>query len=132
MSEENLEIVRRMYEEAKARPEALFEFLDDEIEWDTSALDMAGTAEGRGPETVRTFFRTWTGAFEEWEYEADELMETGDMVIARIRQRGRGKTSGVTVENTFWQVWTLRDGKAIRSTHHREKAEALEAAGLGA
>jgi ketosteroid isomerase-like protein len=130
MSEENLEIVRRMYEEAKARPEALFEFLDEEIEWDTSALDMAGTAEGRGPETVRTFFRTWTGAFEEWEYEADELMETGDMVIARIRQRGRGKTSGVTVENTFWQVWTLRDGKAIRSTHYREKAEALEAAGV--
>ena len=116
MSEENLEIVRRMYEEAKTRPEALFEFLDEEIEWDTSALDMAGTAEGRGRETVRTFFRTWTGAFEEWEYEADELMETGDVVIARIRQRGRGRTSGV--------------GKAIRSTHHREKAEALEAAGL--
>jgi ketosteroid isomerase-like protein len=130
MSEENVEIVRRMYEESKTDPEALYEFLDDEIEWDTSALDMAGTAEGRGPATVRTFFRTWTGAFEEWDFDADELMDAGDAVIARIHQWGRGKTSGVTVENTFWQVWTLRDGRAIRATHYREKADALEAAGL--
>jgi ketosteroid isomerase-like protein len=130
MSRENVEIVRRMYEEAETRPEALYEFLDDQIEWDTSALDMAGTPEGRGPDTVRSFFRSWTGAFEEWHFEADELMGAGDLVIARIRQWGRGKTSGVTVENSFWQVWTLRDGKAIRANHYREKADALEAAGL--
>jgi ketosteroid isomerase-like protein len=130
MSRENVEIVRRMYEEAKTRPEALYEFLDDEIEWDTSALNMAGTAEGRGPDTVRSFFRTWTGAFEEWNFEADELMDAGDMVIAHIRQWGRGKTSGVTVQNSFWQVWTLRDGRAIRATHYQEKTDAVEAAGL--
>ena len=40
------------------------------------------------------------------------------------------KAGGVSVDNHFWQVWTLRDGKVIRSTHHWEKAEALEAAGL--
>ena len=125
-----MEIVRRMYEQSKTRPEALFEFLDDAVEWDTSALNLPGTPQGRGPETVRSFFRSWTGAFEEWGFEADELTGADDAVVARIHQWGRGKASGVTVENRFWQVWTLRDGKAIRATHHLEKADALEAAGL--
>jgi ketosteroid isomerase-like protein len=130
MSQENVEIVRRMYEESKARPEALFEFLDEDIDWETTGLDVPGTAQGRGPETVRSFFRSWVGAFEEWGYEAEELIDAGDAVIARVHQWGRGKASGVTVENRFWQVWTLREGKAIRATHHVEKTEALEAAGL--
>ena len=130
MSEENVAIVRRMYEESKTRPEAFFEFLDGDVEWDTKALDLAGATQGRGPETVRSFFRSWTGAFEEWGFEADELMDAGDVVIARIHQWGRGKVSGVTVENSFWQVWTLRDGKGIRATHYVDKDEALEAAGL--
>jgi ketosteroid isomerase-like protein len=130
MSEENVEIVRRMYEEAKTRPDALYEFLDDDIDWETTELDMAGTAQGRGPDTVRSFFRSWVGAFEDWGYEAEDLIDAGDAVIAQIHQWGRGKASGVMVENSFWQVWTLREGKAVRATHHRKKAEALEAAGL--
>jgi ketosteroid isomerase-like protein len=130
MSNENVEIVRRMYEESKSRPEALFEFLDEAVEWETSALNLPGTPQGRGRETVRSFFRSWTGAFEEWGYEADELIGAGDTVLARIHQWGRGKASGVTVENRFWQVWTLREGKGIRATHHLDKAEALTAAGL--
>jgi ketosteroid isomerase-like protein len=130
MSQENVEVVRRMYAEVKTRPEALFEFLDDDIEWETAGLDLAGTARGRGPATVRSFFRSWIGAFEEWGFEAEQLTDGGDAVIARIRQWGRGKASGAVVENSFWQVWTLHDGKAVRATHHRTESEALEAAGL--
>jgi ketosteroid isomerase-like protein len=130
MSQENVEIVRRMYEESKTRPEALFEFLDEDVDWETTGLGVAGTAQGRGPDTVRKFFRSWVGAFEKWGYEAEELIDAGDAVIAQVHQWGRGKASGVTVDNRFWQVWTLREGKAIRATHHKEKAEALEAAGL--
>ena len=29
----------------------------------------------------------------------------------------------------FWQAWEMRDGKAIRVTHHYEKADALDAIG---
>ncbi len=130
MSQKNVEIVARMYAEARTRPEALFEFLDDDIEWETTALDMAGTAQGRGPDTVRSFFRSWVGAFEEWDYVAENLIDAGDSVVARIHQWGRGKASGVTVENRFWQVWTIRGGKAIRATHHTDRDKALEAAGL--
>jgi hypothetical protein len=43
---------------------------------------------------------------------------------------GRGKGSGAPVEARFWQVWIMRDGKAVRVTHHIEKADALEAAAL--
>jgi ketosteroid isomerase-like protein len=70
------------------------------------------------------------GAFEKWDYEAGKLIDAGDAVVARVHQWGRGKASGVIVENRFWQVWTLREGKAIKATRHTDKTEALKAAGL--
>jgi hypothetical protein len=49
-----------------------------------------------------------------------------------VRISGRGKRSGVEIEidMPLWQVWTLRDGKAVRWRIFRSKQEALEAAGL--
>ncbi len=76
------------------------------------------------------FFRRWVSAFDEWGYEWGELIEGDDRVVVRIHQWGRGKGSGVAVDDRFWQVWTLGDGKVIRVTHHRDRERALEAAGL--
>ena len=75
-------------------------------------------------------FRDWVGAFEAWGYEAEEIIDAGDAAVVQLHQWGRGKGSGATVENRFWQVWTVREGKVTRATHHVEKARALEAAGL--
>ena len=130
MSEENIEIVRRMYEQANERPEALYEMLADDVHWDASAAGQLELSTVHGREAVVEFFRRWVGAFEDWGFEPEELIDAGDCVIARIHQWGRGKGSGVQVADRFWQVWTFRDGKAIRATHHREKADALEAAGV--
>jgi ketosteroid isomerase-like protein len=130
MSQENVEIVQRMYDQTLENPEALYEILDDNIEWETGGLGYPNAPAGRGREVVREFFREWVGAFEEWGFEVEELIEAGDSVVACIHQWGRGKSSGVTVDQRFWQVWTMRDRKAIRATHHSERAAALEAAGL--
>ena len=70
------------------------------------------------------------GAFEDWGYDIEDVIPRGDVIAVRIHQWGRGKGSGVAVEDRFWQVWTMRNGKAVRVSHHREKNEALEAAGL--
>jgi ketosteroid isomerase-like protein len=130
MSDENLEIVRRMYAEARERPEALYEFLADDVHWDSTGTGQLEMSTIHGRDGVMQFFRSWIAPFEEWSYEAEELLDAGDCVIAHVHQWGRGKASGIEVEQRFWQVWTLRDGKAVRTTHHREKAQALEAAGL--
>lgn len=130
MSQENVDIVRRMYEHAAERPEALYEVLADDVYWDARAVEQLELSIAQGREAVMEFFRRWVGAFADWGFECEELIDAGDSVIARIHQWGRGKGSGVEVDGRFWQVWTFRDEKAIRTTHHREKAAALEAAGL--
>ena len=130
MSEENVEIVGRMLDQARQDPEVVLGMLADDVEWDTKDLQLPGPSTRFGPDGVREFFRDWVGAFEAWDYEAEELIDAGDATVVCLHQWGRGKGSGATVENRFWQVWTIRAGKIVRATHHREKAQALEAAGL--
>jgi ketosteroid isomerase-like protein len=130
MSQENVEIMRRMLDQAQEKPDALYDILDQDVQWDATALGVPGLTTFHGPDGVREFFRRWVGAFEEWGYDTEELIDAGDSVVVRIHQWGRGKGSGVAVEGRFWQVWTFRDGKVIRSSHHVEKARALQVAGL--
>jgi len=47
------------------------------------------------------------------------------------REGGCGKGSGTEVEtHPTAQLWTLRNGKAIRTQSYWERSDALEAAGL--
>ena len=55
--------------------------------------------------------------FYEWDYEVEQLIDRSDRVAVRIHQWGRGKGSGIPVDAHFWQVWEMRDGKAIRVMH---------------
>jgi ketosteroid isomerase-like protein len=132
MSQENVELIERMLDQAQHNPVALWEILDDEVLWEVGVLDIpdAGAGHWRGPAGVREFFRLWVAPFDEWGYSVGEVIDAGDSVVVHLHQWGRGKGSGATVESRFWQVWTIRDGKVVRGTHHFEKAEALEAVGL--
>ena len=110
-------------------PGALRAILHDDVEWDVGAIQILG-AGGRyhGPDGVLEFFREWVGAFSEWSYDIGELFEVGDCVVAELTQWGTGKASGARVEQHWWQVWKLRDGKAVRGTNHDTRDEALAAA----
>ena len=131
MSRENVERVERMLREAQHNPAALYEVLDDDVHWDVEALNLPDTPPTYcGPEGVREFFRRWVGTFDEWGFQPVEMIDAGDSVVAHIHQWGRGKGSGATVDQYFWQVWTLRDRKVVRTTHRYDKADALEAVGL--
>ena len=44
--------------------------------------------------------------------------------------RGRGKQSGVETSWTYFQLWTVRDGKLVRGQGFTSRVDALEAAGL--
>ena len=127
MSRENLDLIRDMLEARDAA--ALRAVLHDDVEWDVGTLQILGTrGRYRGPDGVLEFFREWVGAFSDWDYEVVEIFARGDCVIAELRQWGTGKASGARVEQHWWQVWKLRDGKAIRGTNHDTRADALEAA----
>ncbi len=56
--------------------------------------------------------------------------DSGDKVVVALRVTAKGKETGIPVEQHLAQVWTMRDGKAVRAQTYPTQAEALEAAGL--
>ncbi|MGI8460383.1 MAG: nuclear transport factor 2 family protein [Solirubrobacterales bacterium] len=131
MSEENVEIVMRYLDTAREDPDAVWGIFDDDVEWDLAGIPSAPDFPGisHGPDAVREFFRRWAGAFNDWGYETEEVIDGPGVVAVRIHQWGRGKGSGIEVSGRFWQIWTMRDGKAVRVTHSEDRADALRATG---
>jgi ketosteroid isomerase-like protein len=130
MSEENVEILRHSFEEAPENPEPFFAMFDENVEWDMSGGPFPIQKKVYGPEAVREFFRTWAGTFDEWGFEAEEVIDAGSSVFVCLHQWGRGKGSGIPVENRFYAVWTFEGDKVIRYQAFIGRTEALEAAGL--
>ena len=69
-------------------------------------------------------------AWDEWELDVVRLHDAGDRVVAVMRQRGRAKSTGLAVDMTFAQVFTIEGGREIRMQMYADPAEAIEAVGL--
>jgi ketosteroid isomerase-like protein len=131
MSQENVEVVRRCYEfwadrdysfiEEVAHPDLIIDLSRNELNPDVY----------RGYEGFRLWVRSVEEIWDQFTVVPDEFIDAGDHVFVAIRISGQGKGSGVEVDMRIFNVWTFRDGKAWRLTGgYRERAEALEAAGL--
>ncbi len=83
-----------------------------------------------GPEGAMQFMAEWADAWDNWEMEAEEYIDAGERVVVIVNQRGRSKATGIPVEMRFGQVWTLRDGQAIRMQLYADPDEAIKAVGL--
>lgn len=68
--------------------------------------------------------------FENATITGEEFIDAGDTVVVRVRQAAAGATSGLPVEMTYYNVWTLRGGTVIRIENIMEREDALAAAGL--
>ena len=133
MSQENVEIVRRVYEAvARGKAETVHELYDPEVEWDTTRLASEGLATGlyRGHEGIRRWFRAWNEAWVESDFHLEELIEAGEDVVSVVSRRGRGRVSGVEVQSPGAVLWTIRNGKVARVVLFPTRDEALEAVGL--
>lgn len=138
MSQENVEIVRRVYDAAARRDAAtVLALYDPEVELDTSLdnspLQLVGLGGGvyRGHEGLRSFFREWHEAWERIEYDFEELIDApGERVISVVTRRGRGRASGAEVEQPLALVWTIRNEKVVRVVWFPSREEALESVGL--
>ena len=131
MSEENVEIVRRIWEADRQHDaEAVLGAYAPEVEWEdnTGLWGDWGTARGRNG--VRAAWRRWHEAFEEVRFDWDQVADTGDDVVVTYRARARGRGSGAVVDQAITLLWTLRAGKVVRIRSYGDRADALEAAGL--
>ena len=133
MSQENVEIVRRIYESLTRGDDAWRDVVAPELVVDFSRrLVDPFVARGRDDEVLASFQRETLEVWEELPtWEPKELIDAGDKVFAFIRTSGTGKASGALVEARVANVWTFRDGKPVEFTYFGEdRAAALEAAGL--
>jgi ketosteroid isomerase-like protein len=137
MSQENVEIVRSVFETFQAGiergdPGAAFdtEALVADTEW-MPLPGFAGPAVYMGREGFIEFMRTWTEDFEDWSIRLERLIDAGnDRVVALLHQSATGKGSGVPVELHFALLYELEAGRAVRMRNYVDLAQALEAAGL--
>jgi ketosteroid isomerase-like protein len=129
MSQENVEFVRRAYEQSN--PSQAHELFHPDAVWDMSTF--AGWPEEqtyRGAEGILRFHRRWVETFDRWEFEVLDVLDAGERVVGIIRQRGTGKGSGAAVDMTVGQVWTVRDGKFSHMQMYADPTDALVAVGL--
>ena len=127
MSQENVEAMRRGYERFAATGEIRAQ---PDFVWDVSRLGWPDKQIYFGAEGANQFNAEWADAWDGWELEVEEYIDAGESVVVIVNQRGRSKATGIPVDMRFAQVWSFRDGQAIRMQMYSSVAEALEAAGL--
>jgi ketosteroid isomerase-like protein len=129
MSEENVEMIRSIYEPLNRGDwAAVFRDAHPEVEITTQRGLTAGTY--RGQEAVRRQVQDLLGPFDTWTIEPEEFFDAGDQVVAFVKVRSRPSGGTVDMEIRNGHLWTIRDGsiRAVKTFAVRE--EALEAAGL--
>jgi ketosteroid isomerase-like protein len=130
VSQENVDKARDFIEAYNRRDfDAAVESFDPEIEW--VLPEGQSSDSGRGPEAIMQFWEGLDETFDELQLLPQEFVDAGDHVATRLRHYGRGKRSGLEMdEEMYHQVVTFRAGKMVRIEYFVEWSAALAAAGL--
>jgi len=131
MSQENMEIVRALYE-AWNGPDgrrAALAFIAEDFEWvNPSWAVEPGTRYGH--EGWSAAMDSLEGAFHSDRNEPIEFRDLGDRVLCFTTFSATTTSGGVAFTQDEPHLWTLRDGKAVRLEWFHDRREALAAVGL--
>jgi ketosteroid isomerase-like protein len=131
MSQENVESLRQGLDAFYRRDRAAWLALCDPEFETVPSDDWPESDPIRGPEAAWDFY---VEADEPWEaspYELVEIVDAGNgKIVADMRRKMRGKTSGADVEYSYSVVAAFRNGRVLRIEWFVDRAKALEAAGL--
>ncbi len=131
MSQENVEIVRRLYERVTARLEIPQELFDPDFALDQMDAGVDVVEIVRGLEAALESLHEWWDAFEDFHIEFKEVLHADEEhVVTAVQDGGKIRGSDAEVWNRFFHVWTFGDGKIVRLSLHTDKNQALEAAEL--
>ena len=127
MSQENLEIVRRLLEACNRHDwDAMLETGDPEIE-----IVTLTTGTHRGYAGWRRVVEQMAEEVSDFQFVPEDSIDVGvDRVVVVTRWVGTGRTSGIAFSQTIGLVYTLRDGLVVRQESFRNKDDALKAVGL--
>jgi ketosteroid isomerase-like protein len=125
VTQADVESLRRGYEALnRGDLSVVLELLDPDIEWHEPAPSPeAGSYRGR--DSFERFLRGWRDSFDDFRVEPEQVAERGNRLIAIVKQTGRGRASGVSVEVRLAHVWTVHQGRAVRWEAVADPEEAL-------
>jgi ketosteroid isomerase-like protein len=129
--EENVEVVRRVFEELSRRePAAAMEYFDPQIKFDFTRSRGPNRGMYVGRREVQGNWENFLGAWEEWVSEPHDFieLEDGDLLFS-IRGRMTGR-DGIELNVNAAHIWTISDGLVLRATFFQSREDAVQAAGL--
>ena len=129
MAEEDVQIVRRMYEAYLAGDfDTALALCDPGVAADFSVRGDTRPTAGREAlsETVATWINTW----DDYSEQVEDIRDLGENVCVIATQRGRGKGSGLVIDNRWGQLYKVENGLITSITMYDSPASALKAAGL--
>jgi ketosteroid isomerase-like protein len=134
MSQENAELVRRLYQSFnEGTAEELVPDLWHEDAELRPALLGGGLLEGavyRGHEGVLEFLAIQAETWERVTNEPVDIRDLGTYVLAETRLQAVGRASGIELSQVTWDRWEIRNGKVASLRVFTEQADAVEALGL--
>jgi len=129
MSQENVEIVQRLYEAwSRQDVQAALAWFDPDVEWDGTNLPDGQV--GRGVDAIMDHLARWSAMWESWNVEVEEIVDAGgDHVVVFIRETGRS-TNGLDMDERHAELYRIRGGRIVRRKGFSDPNEALKAVGL--
>lgn len=133
MSRENVDALRQGFDAMNSgNIEDILAFVHPDFEAEVPPELSAEPDTYRGREGVRRYFQSFEDVMDEIRFQPERFWDLGDAVVVTVRVTAKGKETGIRVEQQVAQVWTIRDGKAIRVRTYPTQSEALDAVGLRA
>jgi ketosteroid isomerase-like protein len=132
MSRENVELVLSQYDAIQRGDyTSPLDAWADDLVWDMTGFGLPDMAKVyRGREGLIEFWVAWLTAWDALEFETHVVEDPEDHVIVEVKQRNRGRASGVAVDFNYFQAFTLRDGRIVASYMADSRLGALAAVGL--
>lgn len=127
MSQEHVRILREMYGRRTLAEAAELMHPAAEMRQPSALPD---TDEYYGREELVRGTRRWLAEWEGFRFAPEEVADLGERALMRVRLSGRGKASGIELDQTVYHLWTFRDGMPWRCEVFVDEDAAQQAAGL--
>jgi ketosteroid isomerase-like protein len=125
MSEENVDVVRRIHERWDGE-ESVREFVAEDLEYVNPSYAVEG-----GTRVGRRWFGSVRETYPDFRFHPERYVDAGgDDVVVLGRYTASGGASGISLEGEHGYVWTITDGLAVRFQWFQSHTEALEAVGM--
>jgi hypothetical protein len=131
MSQENVESLRQAYEAFSSGDIGrILAFAHPDFEAIVPPELSAEPDTYRGHDGIRRYFQSFADAMDDINFAPEQFWDAGQSVVALVRLTAKGRQTAITVEQRIAQVWTVRDGQAVRLRTYASLPEALQAAGV--